>query len=1358
MSLCFVSKKPLQNSNRCKIYASALFLFLAFCSPAYAIPSPDLVINMFASAAQLLGLGAALLGAGLMSKRKFVTSRPKSMRRGFYIVLTLFVISLLINIFQYSQHVDERNERLQTNLWRSSVENGQNVGDASLKTLRFSDQISHPQALSTEELQTWRNQGKRINIVDVRESEEIEQGTFADAYPIRYPDVRLNPESLFNKNSETIFMCYSGNRSSELCSEFTEQGYSCKFVVGGFEKWIAENRALSSPIEDRAALREIPNYEHRDTLLDTKQVYDYLAKKDIQFIDVRYANEFNNGHLPGAINMTLRAMTSKQIDSALTSLSKTQTIIAPCYDKRSCFYAQILGLKLTRIGIPFLGRYTTPHEFTANSPSRNYVTQWQDQRNANLMQVAATPFKSALQWLTDISGSLMVAIFILVCLVRIVIAPVTIKSDRDNIMMVNLSPKISEIKSTHKETPRKMSKKILALYKKHRLTPGKNLIGTSIQIVIFMLIFFAVQSLAQQSTETFLWLPLAKPDTFYILPALIALLIYIHCKQGQTKLSRVKISLYIAASALIFVLCLNLPAATNLYLFLSVSLLFIQAFLVRRWLNNKNASHQHISSHPFTDHNVLPPLLVAAEIQGAGNKAINLSRMLQWGLPVPNGFIIPPKVIQQGLHRFEHQIYSMFDQLGAQTVVTRSSGANEDGTFNSHAGIYETRLNVVRQNLMQSLNAVAKSYKSERAQHYAQNAETSGCIVVQEQVNPDYAGVLFTESPVHSGQMILEYTRGLADDLVSGRKTPSVVHIGRISRQPLTASPPFNLHQLLSLAHQIEHEVSKEKGKYAPQDIEWACKNGQFYIIQTRDITETSRSDKTMKHVMERERFRLLRVLEKDFSPINNNTFIQNELSEVLPKPTPISLSLMRKMWNENGCVDLACQRLGIDYDIGDDSKELIHTAYGRLYVDQDALQQRCTQPGTLAAFRLSKMAGELQHNFHEHFLPEFNHEMSLAAALDFNRIDTRALKELLARWIDDFAHKYYVEAEVINIATNFYMESAQQALIKKGLDPNDYLIQADLSFASLALKAQYEVRCGNLSLDNYCDQYGHRSHHDYELAEKREYEDLPKLEETIKYACNIVENNAIQAPPLPVLLAAQVKRALDYQNFKEEAKHYCMKPLANIRRLLMHLDTRLQLQGHIFYLTLDELMTENTLIFRSFLADLTSRKQHHEQLLKCTPPASISLSFLEQTSLNERGQFEVEFRNSGAIKGQKIAGKQSETAPIRVLASLDDISTVKDGEIIVVKNIDPELVALLPKIKGIISETGGMLSHMAILAREFGKPTVSGVKNATRLFSNGQSVYIRDDGLIERRVKNRRTIDHTVLNDRRVTADRRAR
>ena len=67
-----------------------------------------------------------------------------------------------------------------------------------------------------------------------------------------------------------------------------------------------------------------------------------------------------------------------------------------------------------------------------------------------------------------------------------------------------------------------------------------------------------------------------------------------------------------------------------------------------------------------------------------------------------------------------------------------------------------------------------------------------------------------------------------------------------------------------------------------------------------------------------------------------------------------------------------------------------------------------------------------------------------------------------------------------------------------------------------------------------------------------------------------------------------------------------------------------------------------------------------------------------------------------------------------------------------VTSNTDPGWTAIFPKLGGLITETGGILSHGAVVSREYGIPAVTAVKDATAIFRTGQSVTLDgNDGTI---------------------------
>jgi phosphohistidine swiveling domain-containing protein len=82
-------------------------------------------------------------------------------------------------------------------------------------------------------------------------------------------------------------------------------------------------------------------------------------------------------------------------------------------------------------------------------------------------------------------------------------------------------------------------------------------------------------------------------------------------------------------------------------------------------------------------------------------------------------------------------------------------------------------------------------------------------------------------------------------------------------------------------------------------------------------------------------------------------------------------------------------------------------------------------------------------------------------------------------------------------------------------------------------------------------------------------------------------------------------------------------------------------------------------------------------------------------------------------------------TGIVRVLSSIDDIPQVRAGEILVVQRTDPGWTPVFSKIGGLVTETGGILSHGAVVSREFGIPAVTNIRNACHTLTTGQVVTL---------------------------------
>jgi pyruvate,water dikinase len=73
----------------------------------------------------------------------------------------------------------------------------------------------------------------------------------------------------------------------------------------------------------------------------------------------------------------------------------------------------------------------------------------------------------------------------------------------------------------------------------------------------------------------------------------------------------------------------------------------------------------------------------------------------------------------------------------------------------------------------------------------------------------------------------------------------------------------------------------------------------------------------------------------------------------------------------------------------------------------------------------------------------------------------------------------------------------------------------------------------------------------------------------------------------------------------------------------------------------------------------------------------------------------------------------------------VDVDAATEEGRVLVTQHLGPDLAGLLPHLDGLVSETGSALSHVAILAREMGVPTVAGVAGARRRFRPGVRVVV---------------------------------
>jgi rhodanese-related sulfurtransferase/membrane protein insertase Oxa1/YidC/SpoIIIJ/phosphohistidine swiveling domain-containing protein len=1278
----------------------------------------------------LFALASAVLGGGAAYATMRVRRRGGSaeMSRGLLYtavgMFALLAVSVGVNIYQYVSDANARQARLEGALSRPMPTLDGKSLDPTLKEVSYRDQLRSVRGISSDELEKLleaKARGEKTDtfLLDIRETPETEMGVMPGAKAVRFPDIKSSKIDFAGKTA--ILYCHNGNRSYETCQALAEMGIDCRFLVGGLEKWLVEKRPLTGlrarTLDD---LRALPTYRNQAKLLDTPEIHELVKNESAVFVDPRYPGEFASGHLPKAINLPMRPTPTSELKARLSQLPK-MPIVVPCYDRRSCFFGEVLGLELTRLGYDYRGRYTVPWEYFTTGEPRPYIQEWLREAHKGWFQKTAEALAGVLAMIAGHIG-LVLTIILLACVSRLMILPLAVKAERDQIRARAASAEMDEIKRRHAHDPVRKTRAIRAFYKRHGMTPGRNLLAM-LFLPIMALALLAVQDLAASTHVGLPWVAsLADRDPWFILPVVFGALItaYLDLAFATTRTRRVII--WLAAFPLLTATGALLTTGGDIYLITSAVLLVIQ----RLWV-----SGQFETIRQTWRRSRVPDGIVAlddvARLENCGNKAYRLARMRAAGMPVPDGVLLTPAFLAHLAAAPAETRDGQFDwiwrRLGSAKLAVRSSGSFEDGANHSFAGVFESVIDVDHAGLEAAIARVQASFEAARVSSY-QFSAGSGNVLVQRMVDAEYSGVLFTRDPSAGGLAMVEMVEGTAENLVSGLVRPSSYRFGRISKRLFgKTSPTIDLGPLLALGDRAERLFG------GPQDIEWTYRDGRFYLVQSRDITRPVAGDADAV-AMQSDLARVVDIARD--AGANEIVFHKNELSEMLPRPTPLSLSLMESLWAAGGSVDLAARELGLTYRVEDDSTYLV-TVLGRLYVDRRQELSRALVISPMAARRLLRDADRIERDFREGFLPQFMDETRLTNVVDFEKLPTTELVAEIKRLHDRFVFDTHVAVDVVNIAAGFYLERARKLLSSDGIDPSSLLGRIPETHEARAVAETAAAPAKSrrwLLLKNF----GHRAVLDYELAEPRYAEDLNTLNRMIAARGQAGRAGYQSIPVLSKAQARSVDIARRFQSLKEDAKHHSLCELAVLRRAVLTLDRRFGLEGRVFHLRFDELLSLSGQTAVHLRAVAQARQDEASRLRHCASlPSSLTALDLEMASF---GDTDGIGKSSDAIRGTRVSGSAIVEARAHVIPEDDAghgncMEGFRDGDIIVASMINPAWLPYFSRAGGFISEVGGWLSHPAILAREYDVVMIVGTEGIGRIV-DGSRLRLHLDGRIE--------------------------
>ena len=401
------------------------------------------------------------------------------------------------------------------------------------------------------------------------------------------------------------------------------------------------------------------------------------------------------------------------------------------------------------------------------------------------------------------------------------------------------------------------------------------------------------------------------------------------------------------------------------------------------------------------------------------------------------------------------------------------------------------------------------------------------------------------------------------------------------------------------------------------------------------------------------------------------------------------------------------------------------------------------------AEMRLRRYRSDFDRLLREEVFPAFQAEVEAEQNLSYLDLSDAELVAKFQVWraktLDDFAPK----ALTATMLAGFSLQRLEAAL-QKCLDETEAKTLASKLISGLSgnltvetNERLWQVASGDLSLTDFIKNYGHRAVDEFELAQPRWREDTTYLEQVIAsfqqeisgtdeqqerashFARQVEQREAAEVELSAILgdkanLQKQVESELDftrhYMPFRETAKFYLMLGYEQIRRTLLELDNRYELDGGIFYLVPDEL--ESLIDGDDFGDIIATRRTKRELMLQIEIPDVIFSDSLEQ--IGAPVSIDAAERYTGVGVSAGVA-----TGKARVLLTPSDVHPSDRDYILVCPSTDPAWTPLFFHAAGLVMERGGLLSHGAVVAREYGVPAVANIPNATQRIADGQELQV---------------------------------
>jgi len=726
----------------------------------------------------------------------------------------------------------------------------------------------------------------------------------------------------------------------------------------------------------------------------------------------------------------------------------------------------------------------------------------------------------------------------------------------------------------------------------------------------------------------------------------------------------------------------------------------------------------------FKEKEVLIPIHARSSLSGVGNKALNTQLMMRYGLRVPKSWAIPfwlgdeyYRDRSKVLNLLEKEL-ELFRSTGILYAV-RSSAEGEDAGQRSFAGQFLSLINVPGERLSEAVEKVWLSLKQPGLERYSSTPQRMG-VLLQEMVSPNISGVSFSCDPLSGRKVVVvEAVEGEGSKLVQDGVTPWRYEV-TVDNVKMSGGDEMD-RKLLNKVVQTTFRLRKQAGMEL--DLEWVYDGRRLQWVQLRELTGLAGLDRyTNSFSMEflpgmikplvfsvnvpmnsRAWVRLLREItgRKDISP--------DRLVKSFYYRAYFNMGEFAKVWETMGLPDDLLERMVLMRGGGP--------------------KMRMTPKLLIATWRFVPFLWSKRRWFREvdEAIDSLRQDFRARSSEDLKKLSDAELMERVESLLRAAEGSAYYTV-LCMMSSSMVTRIWQKYLDRRGLNwqnlslctegeggfPETRLLELrrlwkEAEGAELAISPLSPGTAFQKEFDRFLGDYGHYSESGNDFSVPPWKEDPYLVLEVVRKMGGKERREAKKARG-PLISGLQRQEA-KFRSYRERmgstyTMHYSM-----FRDYFLEAGHRLHDRGalpgkeRVFMLELEELRAALLGAEGDWGALAEGRSREMTRLEGVVLPSVI---YGEEPPPVSQGTMDV--MEGTPSSGGYYRGKA------RVVRGLTEMRRLEEGEVLVIPYSDVGWTPFFHLAGAVVSESGGMLSHSSIIAREYGIPAVVSVPGAMRL------------------------------------------